>query len=188
MRSHTNHHHYYRKQGWRPRLCTVVGWMWTFCHTPPARAKHWNSCSPKYDALVVCRAHIAFPTALHLQKHTYQVPQPTAGVQVNGDSGNDVELLAVPGVCGCMVSNAHPELQEWVAQHQDTHNLFAVCRLGPGMTVECVKPLHSHHCIHNRQPSAVRGASWRVSSTLSCCQMALHDIFMQETRATCCDL
>jgi sucrose-6F-phosphate phosphohydrolase len=42
---------------------------------------------------------------------------PTAGVLVAGDSGNDVDLFAVPGVRGAMVSNAHAELRGWVEAH-----------------------------------------------------------------------
>eukprot|EP00879_Flechtneria_rotunda_P024899 GHRR01026425.1.p1 GENE.GHRR01026425.1~~GHRR01026425.1.p1 ORF type:complete len:237 (+),score=103.55 GHRR01026425.1:756-1466(+) len=38
------------------------------------------------------------------------------GVQVNGDSGNDIELFEVPGVRGCVVSNAHDELREFATK------------------------------------------------------------------------
>eukprot|EP00884_Botryococcus_braunii_P008077 jgi/Botrbrau1/17270/Bobra.0015s0028.1 len=43
--------------------------------------------------------------------------EPREGVMVCGDSGNDIELFAVPGVRGCMVSNAHSELKHWCDQH-----------------------------------------------------------------------
>ena len=37
---------------------------------------------------------------------------PTNGVMVCGDSSNDVELFAVPGVRGCMFLYTHQELKE----------------------------------------------------------------------------
>ncbi len=53
------------------------------------------------------------------------VGAPKDGVLVNGDSGNDIELFAVPGVRGCMVSNAHPELKKWCDAHKSP-NLYKV--------------------------------------------------------------
>ena len=50
---------------------------------------------------------------------------PMDGVLVNGDSGNDVELFAVPGVRGTMVANAHPELREWCEAHA-SNRIFPV--------------------------------------------------------------
>jgi sucrose-6-phosphatase len=62
---------------------------------------------------------------------------PPAGVLVAGDSGNDVELFAVPGVRGCMVANAHPELREWCDAHErqgsnGDHAIFRASIDGPG--------------------------------------------------------
>lgn len=50
---------------------------------------------------------------------------PADGVMVCGDSGNDIELFAVPGVRGCMVVNAHPELRKYCEQHASP-NIFQV--------------------------------------------------------------
>lgn len=50
---------------------------------------------------------------------------PREGVLVNGDSGNDVELFAVPRVRGCMVANAHPELRDWCTANASP-NIFQV--------------------------------------------------------------
>lgn len=50
---------------------------------------------------------------------------PKDGVMVCGDSGNDIELFAVPSVRGCMVVNAHPELRTWCDAHPSP-SLFQV--------------------------------------------------------------
>lgn len=55
---------------------------------------------------------------------------PADGVLVCGDSGNDIELFAVPGVRGCMVVNAHPELRKYCEAHA-SENIFQVpCSAG----------------------------------------------------------
>ena len=41
------------------------------------------------------------------------VGAPKDSVLVNGDSGRDIELFAVPGVRGCMVVDACAELKLW---------------------------------------------------------------------------
>jgi len=70
------------------------------------------------------------------------VGTPKDGVLVNGDSGNDIELFAVPGVRGCMVVNAHPELKKWCDAHPSP-NLFQVyLHLCIGMTVVLAQSAH----------------------------------------------
>ncbi|PSC72019.1 Sucrose-phosphatase 2 [Micractinium conductrix] len=63
--------------------------------------------------------------------------RPEAGVMVCGDSGNDVELFAVPGVHGCMVANAHAELRQWCAANGHD-KIFAATRDGPGGILEAL--------------------------------------------------
>lgn len=59
-------------------------------------------------------------------------------VLVCGDSGNDIELFAVPGVLGCMVANAHAELRDWVTQNGDDR-VFHATQDGPGGILEAIE-------------------------------------------------
>jgi hypothetical protein len=63
---------------------------------------------------------------------------PPAGVLAAGDSGNDVELLAVPGARGCVVANAHVELREWAAAHAGP-DVFEASRDGPAGVAEALE-------------------------------------------------
>ena len=86
------------------------------------------------------------------------VGTPKDGVLVNGDSGNDIELFAVPGVRGCMVVNAHPELKKWCDAHPSP-NLFQVyLHLCIGMTVVLAQSAH---------PSGKRRLCCQPQNTLS---------------------
>ena len=61
-------------------------------------------------------------------------------VIVCGDSGNDVELFQVPGVHGCIVSNAHKELREWYdAYGTQNEKMFYCSKEGPAGIVECLR-------------------------------------------------
>lgn len=62
---------------------------------------------------------------------------PEAGVMVCGDSGNDIELFAVPGVHGCMVANAHKELRDW-CEANGHDRIFAATQDGPGGIFEAL--------------------------------------------------
>ena len=76
---------------------------------------------------------------------------PPDGVLVCGDSGNDVELFAVPGVRGCMVSNAHAELRDWCGAHASP-SIFQVRMPTPVLlqrpgssTHACAPGIAAHH-------------------------------------------
>lgn len=72
-----------------------------------------------------------------------EVGSPRDGVLVNGDSGNDIELFQVPGVMGTMVSNAHPELREWVEKHP-SDKIFKVIQVSPYAFAACLKALYGN--------------------------------------------
>lgn len=63
----------------------------------------------------------------------------------SGDSGNDVELFRVPGVFGCAVANAHPELVDFCERNPSDHIVRASRRCAGGI-VEALeaKGLLSH--------------------------------------------
>lgn len=63
---------------------------------------------------------------------------PTDGVMVCGDSGNDAELFAVPGVRGCMVVNAHPELRKFCDQRL-SEDLFQASKRCSGGIAEALQ-------------------------------------------------
>lgn len=81
---------------------------------------------------VLLGVHMYSSLVLSEGKRAVQVKElvgaPKDGVLVNGDSGNDIELFAVPDVRGCMVVNAHPELKKWCDAHPSS-NLFQVLPL-----------------------------------------------------------
>lgn len=63
---------------------------------------------------------------------------PSDGVMVCGDSGNDIELFAVPNVRGCMVSNAHPELRKYCEEHASP-SIFQATKRCAGGIVEALE-------------------------------------------------
>ncbi|CAD7699281.1 unnamed protein product [Ostreobium quekettii] len=58
---------------------------------------------------------------------------PKDGVQVNGDSGNDIEMFEVDGVRSCVVSNAHTEVREWCDAHKTPSIFQATKRCAAGI-------------------------------------------------------
>lgn len=72
------------------------------------------------DSTVARQEQSSTPGSPKLQLHAYLFkvstmfcPPAATAAQVNGDSGNDIELFEVPGVRGCVVANAHPELRQY---------------------------------------------------------------------------
>ncbi|KAK9799820.1 hypothetical protein WJX73_004740 [Symbiochloris irregularis] len=63
---------------------------------------------------------------------------PPDGVMVCGDSGNDIELFAVPDARGCMVANAHPELKQWCDAHASS-NLFQASERCAGGIIQALQ-------------------------------------------------
>jgi len=60
-------------------------------------------------------------------------------VMVCGDSGNDIELFAVPHVYGCCVQNAHAELRDWVEVNGNKERVLCASVDGPGGIVQALK-------------------------------------------------
>mmetsp|Transcript_44155 Transcript_44155/g.132348 ORF Transcript_44155/g.132348 Transcript_44155/m.132348 type:complete len:247 (-) Transcript_44155:43-783(-) len=80
---------------------------------------------------------------------------PEAGVQVNGDSGNDVELFEVPRVNGCIVSNAHPELRKFAEEHSDDPRIFQATKPCAGGIMEAMRHFGTLEQLSKGQPPAL---------------------------------
>lgn len=103
---------------------------------------------------------------------------PEAGVMVCGDSGNDVELFAVPGVHGCVVANAHKELREWADANMHDRWAPAACTVCAPPAETCAFLAAGFGLSHATQPQpSLCVGPWTYQSPLApllqdCCYLA----------------